>query len=327
MKTTHWQSVLTHDALSPLLSSQNRAVAFFAAKDLAGEGNQDPKTLWGLPEAQKIVSRQQPDGLWVYPGGGIKATRSLENYNQIETFRQLGYLVEMYGFDKRSPAIKKAAAFLLSFQTEAGDIRGILGNQYTPYYTAGMMELLIKAGYAEDRRITRAFAWLESMRQDDGGWAIPLRTCGRKLDVIAMKMAPIEPNRSKPFSHMVTGVVLRAYAAHPKYRSSKVAKEASALLLANLFKKDNYPDRQSPDYWLRFTYPFWFTDLISATDSLSKLDYAIREPQIKKAAQWFVDNQNKSGLWQLKTLKNKQYFGTELWLSLAICRILQRLYR
>jgi hypothetical protein len=61
----------------------------------------------------------------------------------------------------------KFIEFLFSFQTPSGDIRGILGNQYVPYYTAAMIELFIKAGYSHDDRVKKAFQWFDSIRQDD----------------------------------------------------------------------------------------------------------------------------------------------------------------
>ena len=163
------------------------------------------------------------------------------------------------------------------------------------------------------------------MRQNDGGWAIPLRTQNKKLDIIAMNSETLEPDRSKPFSHLVTGVVLRAYAAHKIYRHSDEAKIAGTLLLTNFFKSDNYSDRSSPDFWLRFTYPFWFTGLISAMDSLSKLGFKKDESRIEEAVQWFITNQQVNGLWKLKTLKNQKKYDTDLWISLAICRILKHM--
>ncbi len=63
-----------------------------------------------------------------------------------------------------------------------------------------MMELMIKAGYQKDDRIGKGFEWLASMRQDDGGWALPLRTRGLKLDVISMREGLVEPDRAKPSS-------------------------------------------------------------------------------------------------------------------------------
>ncbi|MGZ6005565.1 MAG: prenyltransferase/squalene oxidase repeat-containing protein [Candidatus Saccharimonadales bacterium] len=318
-----WRSSLTHDPVQPLLSSGDTAIVYWANRDLLGKTG-DPKSLWTLPLAKSLVKKQQTDGSWQYPGGNRKI-RSSENYNQIETFRNLGYLVEMYGFDKSSPVITQAAEFLFSFQTSQGDIRGILGNQYSPYYTAGMVELLIKAGYDDDPRVHKTFAWLKSIRQNDGGWAVPLRTRGKKIDIIAMEAPTLQPDKSQPFSHLVTGIVLRAYAAHSAYCQSPEAQTAARLLLSSLFKRDAYPDRGTADFWLRFTFPFWFTDLISATDSLSKLGISKNENHIHKAVQWFTANQRADGLWQLKTLKNQKKFNTDLWISISICRVLKRL--
>lgn len=319
-----WLRNLNYNPVTSLLKCNNEAILAFVKRDLFDEAV-SIENLWRLAEPQKILKRQKSDGSWTY-SGGKSHIRTQENYNQLETYRNLGYLVEMFGFNKQSPAISKAADFLFSFQVDEGDIRGILGNQYTPYYTAGMLELLIKAGYQNNPRVEKAFKWLAQIRQNDGGWAIPLRTRGEKLDIIATHKKTLEPDRSKPFSWLVTGVVLRAYAAHPLYRKSNVAQKAGKLILSHLFKRDNYPDRAGAEYWLRFSFPFWFADLISALDSLSLLGFSKEEPQINKALEWFIKNQQKSGLWELKILKGQNKDILKLWLSLAVCRIFKRLY-
>lgn len=319
-----WQSVLNYDPIRPLLSSGNPSIIFFTKLDLLEQSADNIEALWDSPDAQRILRRQQSNGSWKYPGAHLNV-RSQENYNQLETYRNLGYLVEFYGFNNASPAIKQAANYLFGFQSREGDFRGIYGTQYSPNYTAGILELLIKAGYSNDVHIEKAFDWLISIRQNDGGWAIPLRTLNRKLDVLSLKLETLGPDKSKPFSHLVTGVVLRAFAVHKHYRSSKVAKDAARLMLSQLFKKDNYPDRGTADYWLRFSFPFWFTDLISAMDSLSLLGIPQDEPQIEKALEWFIEHQSRNGLWELKLLKNQKY-RPHLWFSLAICRIIKRYY-
>lgn len=77
--------------------------------------------------------------------------------------------MEQYGFNREHPQAQKAAEFLFSCQTEAGDIRGMLANQYATYYTGAILSLLIQAGYEDDPRVEKAFQWLLHMRQDDGG--------------------------------------------------------------------------------------------------------------------------------------------------------------
>ncbi len=318
---TERSKILKYDPLPQLLAAENSAIHFFTQRDLIGK-KLSVQQLWKLDLPGRIIRHQQKNGSWKYPNPKLEI-RSQQNYDQVETFRNVGELIEKYGFDKRHSAIETAAEFMLSFQTKEGDLRGIYGNQYTPNYPAAIMELLIKAGFEKDSRIEKGFDWLLSIRQNDGGWAIPLRTFGKTLDVIAMNSAPIMPDREKPFSHLATGCVLRAFAAHKKYRKCKEAKIAGKLLLSNLFKKDNYPDRSTEDYWLRFSFPFWFTDLLSALDSLSLIGFSTDEPQMQKAVNWFVQNQQPNGLWKLKILKGRDK-ETDKWLALAFCRILKR---
>ncbi len=321
MPMNKWLNELKCDPIYPLLESNDRAISLSVQRDLL-DRTVSVEDLWQSP--QRILRKQRIEGSWLYPGGK-ENIRTQENYNQLETYRNLGILVEEFGFNKKHPAIQKTAQYLFTFQTDEGDFRGIYGNQYSPNYSAGIAELLIKAGYENDARIERVFKWLLSIRQKDGGWAIPFRTQNHKIDVIASCSTTIEPNSSKPFSHMVTGVVLRAFAAHPAYKQSKEAHRAGELLVSNLFKKDNYPDRASPGYWLRFSFPFWFTDLISALDSLSQLGFSRKESQIDKALKWFAGNQQKNGLWELKILKGQNKDVLQLWLALAICKIFKRL--
>jgi hypothetical protein len=307
------------------MASKNLAIRYFARRDLLEEEVEKIENLWQLPEVKKLLGRQLANGAWKYPGGGKAHLRATEDYNQIETYRVLGELVEKYAMDKRHPAIEKAAEYLFSCQTEEGDFRGIYGTQYTPNYSAAIMELLIKAGNGADSRIEKGFKWLLSIRQNDGGWAIPLRTATNKFNTGILKAAILKPNTLKPFSHLVTGVVLRAFAAHDKYRRIEAARAAGELLASRFFEKDAYPDRQSVDFWLKFSYPFWFTDLLSSLDSLSLMGFTVDNPQIAKAFEWFTARQQENGAWKLTLLRNKDK-DLSLWLSLAICRVFKRFY-
>lgn len=319
-----WLNALEYNPIPALLESNNKAILSFVERDLLAQ-EVSVNDLWQLSEPQRILRRQNPDGSWLYPGGK-ENVRSQENYDQIETYRNLGILVEQFGFNNEHPAIQKASEYLFTFQTGEGELRGIYGNQYSPNYSAGITELLIKTGYKNDSRVKKVFDWLISIRQEDGGWAIPFRTRDHGIDVIGTHSKTVEPDKSQPFSHLVTGVVLRAFAAHPKYRRSKEAKQAGHLLLSNFFKRDNYPDRSTPEYWLRFSFPFWFTDLISALDSLSLLGFSRKEPDINKALEWFVKGQQKNGLWELKITKGRNRDILQLYLNLAICKIFKRFH-
>jgi len=322
-----WQNRLKYDPLYHLVSSGNKALAYFAKRDLLEEEVDTIETLWQLAPVIRITHKQQKDGSWKYHGGKAYV-RSKQNYNQLETHRILGQLVEKYGLIRKHPAIEKAADFLFKFQTEEGDFRGIYGNQYTPNYAAAIMELLIKAGYEDDPRIERGFNWLLSIRQKDGGWAIPLRTIGKDSGTLLQALKnpkPIKPDRSKPFSHCVTGVVLRAFASHEKYRKTEEAKVAGKLLESRFFQADKYHDRRASSFWKKFSFPFWFTDLLSSLDSLSLIGFTIDDPQIKKALEWLIKKQQENGGWNLSLLKTKDR-ELSLWISLAICRVFKRFY-
>ena len=165
-----WLNQFNYNPVPSLLKSGSEAITLFTQRDLL-DNTVSIEDLWQLPEAKRIVRRQKPDGSWIYPGGN-KDIRARENYNQLETYRNLGILVELFGFNKKHPAIRETANYLFTFQNREGDFRGIYGNQYSPNYTAGITELLIKAGYEHDTRIDRVFKWLLDIRQEDGGWAI-----------------------------------------------------------------------------------------------------------------------------------------------------------
>lgn len=320
-----WMDILRFDPIGPLVSSGNEAVAFFAGRDLLGRGTEPVERLWELPAATRVLRKQREDGSWKYPGGD-ETIRSREDYDQLETYRQLGILVEKYGFNRSHPAMERAARFMMGFQTDEGDFRGILGNQYTTHYTGGIMELLIKAGYQDDPGMERGFRWLLSVQQDGGGWTIPMRTHGYKLDRQAMHGPTVQPDRSKPPSHLITGCVLRAFAAHPRYREAEEARAAGEYLASRFFKGDKYPDRRAASYWTKFAYPFWFTDLLSSLDSLSWLGFTVESPQIEEALDWFVGRQREDGLWDLKLLRFAGDKEQPLWIALAICRVMKRFH-
>ena len=69
-------------------------------------------------------------------------------------------MIERYGMTRTHPQMERAADYIFSCQTEEGDIRGFLANQYATYYTGAIMALLIQAGYTDDPRIEKGFQWL-----------------------------------------------------------------------------------------------------------------------------------------------------------------------
>nr|WP_245248213.1 prenyltransferase/squalene oxidase repeat-containing protein [Methanobacterium petrolearium] len=249
--------------------------------------------------------------------------RSREDYDQFQTYKTLGILVEKYGLNGDHYKIQKAAEYLFNCQTPEGDFRGIYGNQYATTYSPAIMELLIKAGYANDKRIKKGFQWLLSIRQEDGGWIIPFRTAGMNLKEALTVDEPNSPDKTRPFSHLVTGMVLRAFAAHPKYRESEEARKAARLLASRFFLSDKYPDRKDKKYWKRVSYPFLFTDIISALDSLSFFEFNTDNPNIHEGLSFLKKKQTNEGLFDLHIVRGSDK-DLKYWICLAVSRLFKR---
>lgn len=314
-----WLADLKYDPIKPLLTSEHRAICYWTKQTLLGETM--PETaLWDLTIPRKILNKQRSDGSWTYPS---KRAWSGVDYDQVETYRQLGFLVEMFGFMREHRNIMLAAEYIFSKQTPEGDFRGIYANQYTPNYTAALVELLVKAGYANDKRIEKAFNWLLSYRVNDGGWALAFRTQGRNLDAIYDKSLS-KLDKTKSFSHLITGVVLRAFAAHDTYRQSQEARQATKLLVGRFFTKDVYPDKNRVDDWTRFSFPFWQTDILSSLDIVGIISPELAEDvKIEDAKEWFIEHQQPDGLFTGHLLRDR-FHDLQLWYSFAVCRAFSR---
>ena len=323
-----WQKVLRYDPLGFIAEYENLALDHLVKRDILGleekAGPDRLKELSSTPEVARFQRLQRPNGSWKYPGRQA-TSRESEDYDLLETYSVLRELIEMCALDRRVDVVEKACYFILTKQTSDGDIRGIYGNQYSPNYTGGMLELVIKAGFEDDRRIIKGLEWLLSVRQDDGGWAIPIRTRKRKYNEV-VKAETLETDKTMPFSHLATGCVLRAFAAHPRYKSCEEALAAGRLLADRFFRPDKYTDRHGPEYWLRFTFPFWFTDLLSGLDSLSRMGFRPTDLGVKDAVEWFVKKQRPDGGWRLRMVRGGGDRHLERWTTMAIARALRRLY-
>jgi hypothetical protein len=228
----------------------------------------------------------------------------------------------------KDEGIKKAIKFIFSTQSKAGDFRGAYLNEYAPTYHALSLEILCLFGHDKDEKIKKGFRWISNNRQDDGGWVIPYRTIDQKQlknrynYEAQLKLEPIKSDKSRPFSHLVTGMVLRALAASPTWSKSKEARKAGELLLSRFFKADKYNDRWLPSFWEELTYPFWATDILSCLDSLSKIGFPVGNENLQKGLNWILKKQNKQGYWEA----GNQKFSIEdhLWVTFAVLRVLKR---
>ena len=338
MNTRNWINIFSQDPIKPLLNSGNPAIIYFTKRDILHEPVEGISTLQELPAVQKIIKKQTSGGFWKSTSANRKKAPA-QNYDLLETYRHANILVHQYGLTREQPCIERAAKYFFSCQTEEGDIRGIIGEQYAPYYNGIIVSILNLAGYAEDSRLERVIQWLLTMCQDDGGWVIGSPGCMGKyakeeLNALTTQFIGTRHDfdRTQPFAHSGTGMVIRAFSTHPAYQKSPEAKKAAQLLASHFFKKDNYSSYKHPDNWVRFKYPFWWTDLISALDSVSLIGLPRDHKKVAEALQWFIEHQESSGLWKIsyssihKSSENSKTRELQLWISLAILRIFKRYY-
>jgi hypothetical protein len=319
-----WKRLLHTDPLPALLEWDDPALQRQTKTDFLGEGREDYQDLWTLPEAEKLIQKQGEDGSWKYAGKTVDPQTGT-NYFLLETYRSLRVLVETYHFDRRHPAIELAAGFLFSCQTAEGDLRGIIGNQYMPYYHGAILELLIKAGFTEEAGTITGLDWLLSMRQEDGGWVVPTQQVpsAQRTSVFWLG-APVQPDRSQPHAHLATGMALRAFAVHPKYRQIPEVVKAGKALSGRFFKADRYNDRKAKSYWFKFQFPFWWSNLLTALDSLSSLNFDRSDEHIRSGLAWFSENQEPDGLWPTGYGVGRKAESNRRWVGLAVCRMLKR---
>jgi len=311
----------------PYLLNSSEAVKYIAQRDLLNETVPDISEIQKNQEVTTLLKGQNKDGSWGKPGG-----YPIYHKQMVETFKRLRILVGRYEFNKNHPQIEFASEYLFGTQTLDGDFRGMIGDQYATYYTGEFSSLLIKASYAEDKRIDLALNWLLSMRQNDGGWTVPIQTLppgGGMKRLIALTGAPsdpIEPDRTKPFSHMGTDMVLRAFAAHTIMRKNPEAIHAACLLKTRFFKEDTYSSYKNKHYWVRFGH--WWPNLITSLESLIQFGFTSTDPDIAGALQWFINNQENDGSWKTSyfpgnVVNSKKEFIEREWITLRILKILK----
>jgi len=232
-------------------------------------------------------------------------------------------------FQKKDKAIRKGVDYLFSTQTKAGDFRGAYIHEYAITYHALILEIVSLFGFHDAPEVEKGYQWLMKNRQNDGGWAIPYRTVKKKIfDNRYNKnnkndggSDPIEPDKSKPFSNVVTGMVLRALTASPRWREHKETKKVGELLLTEFFKADYYSEQKSAAGWKDLSYPFWGTNILSGLDSLSRIGFSPGNEIIQSALQWLLRKQKQQGYWEARFKKAE--LEDHLWITIGVLRMLK----
>ncbi|MFC2169311.1 prenyltransferase/squalene oxidase repeat-containing protein [Acidobacteriota bacterium] len=319
--------VAANKAIEFLLARGNLPILYWLKKDILEVSvEREYKNLQKFAARIRTIESQSPNGGWCkknYEG----PPHWEKTFYIVETLRN-AFSLYNYGCNLEIKEIQKLVKFLFSTQTEEGDFRGAYLNEYAPTYHALTLEILCLYGLNDDERTKKGFHWITKNRQNDGGWVIPYRTGDKEQFKkrynfeAQLKLKPLKADKSQPYSHLVTGMVLRAFAASPTWRQSKEAVKAGDLLTNRFFKADKYEDRRLSSLWEEITYPFWATDILSSLDSLSKIDYDVENERVQKALTWLLKKQNQKGSWQAGFKKST--LEDHLWVTLSVLRVLKR---
>ena len=220
--------------------------------------------------------------------GGSKFARSLATIRSLDRLADLGLRVE--GKSTVSQQLHKIANFILASQEGEGGISDLIladkpsgrGKTVALHFQGWALSALCRAGFENDERVEKGTRFLLSLRQDDGGWAWRgVRT----------------ESAARPSSHLVTGMVLRAFASSKDRRGSREARRAAELLATRFLQPDRYEDRKAASFWENLTEPRFYTDVLDALDTITSIGLGKENSGVRTAEAYLRSRQAKDGLW------------------------------
>ncbi len=216
-----------------LLADPSPCLRLMVLRTLLGRPSPDPevKELERLrrrdPLYADLVRLQEKDGSWSTLGRDFHAGRIFTTSMAVA---RLAFL----GFGPDDAAVKKAADFLFRRQLSDGswplsDEYGEPGDGLTmsPLQTALPLGGLSRAGFAEDPRAEKAYAWLLSKRLEDGAWPAGLRS-GVYRGIAGYRRLP----HSRWGCRTGTTAAVVCLSLHPGRRRSAEARQAMDHLMA-----------------------------------------------------------------------------------------------
>jgi hypothetical protein len=282
-----WRARLASDPIPRLLREGSPSVLARIRRDLIDDSEAPGLSeVWAYPEVKSVVKKVDKNGSYAAKApdkalGGPKFAAALATLRTIDRLADLG--VRLEEGDKSPPELSKSVDFLLDSQEPDGGIAD-LALAETPKGRAKMV------GLEGDRRVERGLQYLLERRQDDGGWAWR----GVRTDSAA-----------RPSSHLVTGMVLRAFSSAAARRGSREARRAAELLATRFLQPDRYPDRKAPGYWELLTEPRFYTDVLDALDTVTAIGLGKENSGVRTAEAYLRSRQSGDGLWHPGPPPNK----------------------
>lgn len=245
------------------------------------------------PEVKTILRKVEKDGSYAPHTddkelGGSKFAKCLATLRALDRLADLGLRAE--GESSIVEQLHKTADFILASQNNDGGIEDLIladtpkgrGKVVAVHFQGWALSALCRGGFENDARVEKGFRFLLSLRQDDGGWAWRgVRT----------------ESAARPSSHLITGMVLRAFASSKDMRGSREARRAAELLATRFLQPDRYEDRKAPSYWEVLTEPRFYTDVLDGLDTITSIGLGKENSGVRTAEAYLRARQAKDGLW------------------------------
>jgi hypothetical protein len=328
---------LASDPIPRLLREGSPSVLARIRRDLIDDSEAPGlDEIWEYPEVRGFVKKMEKDGSYAPKApekalGGPRFAAALATLRAADRLADLGVRAE--GGKCPEPLQRVVDALLSSQEADGGIADLALGE--TPkarprsvslHFQGWAMSALCRLGFEADKRVELGFRYLLERRQDDGGWAWR----GVRTDSAA-----------RPSSHLVTGMVLRAFASAPARRATREARRAAELLATRFLQPDRYPDRKAPSFWEILAEPRFYTDVLDALDTVTAIGLGKENSGVRTAEAYLRSRQYSDGLWYPGPPPNKaeSFAGvakppakrdskeveTAIWLTLRVLVVLRRI--
>jgi len=288
------KSLLKGDLTDWLLESDNPSVRYLTLRDIVGcsgtemiEAKEEIRT---DSRVLRIFRKQKQEGYWedasqpYYPK--YKGT-----YWQVMILSQLG-------LDKSDERVRKACEFIFQFQLDEGGFSSFekprteqkIREHEMSCLTGNVAASLIRLGYEDDERVTKALEWLVEVQNRDGGWLCPYWEAHIK-DKHSCFMGTIAP--------------LDAFSEMPNEKMSSEMESAiddgvEFLLMHRLFMADHHQFNIINKSWLKLSFPNFSYDILRGLSVVTKLGY-FKDERIKDAFEVLLRKQGSDGRWILES--------------------------
>src|SRR4051812_8315408 len=331
-----WRARLASDPIPRLLREGSPSVLARVRRDLIDDSEAPTaKEIAEYPEVKAVLKKMEKNGSFA-PKATDKALGSPKFAVCLSTLRAIDRLADfglrLEGAEGASSPLHKMAGFLLQSQEPDGGIAD-LALADTPkgrakavalHFQGWAVSALSRTGFEGDPRVEKGFQHLLERRQDDGGWAWR----GVRTDSAA-----------RPSSHLVTGMVLRAFASSTQRRTSREARRAAELLATRFLQPDRYEDRKAPSYWEILTEPRLYTDVLDALDTITSIGLGKENSGVRTAEAYLRSRQASDGLWYqgppakpdgsskaaAKDAAKDKDVDAAIWLTLRVLVVLRRI--